>query len=454
MGNCFSSPQVSPQTATHAIPQAVPQVVPQVVPPAVPLAQNPIGQDLGDAQLAVGLIDGIYKIVEPAFLEANNKRNERSSLKKFLGSWWKEAFEFGACMVPVLDIGDFEKHLQQTNGVLKPRGNCTAGSPWGYLLHALAINPGDGILTWKPASKARWDMLHGELAMDVRGTSFCHLINLYKVTDPIKEEIIVEGRPQERSSCRLSFGWLAWTSTDAAHMIASFEPDTIPKLNGRKKPFGNIGPMLGEAFWTSYEAALEHGISDPQMMWPNPNTTPLSERLQCLVTNIERLMDGRALLLTQAWLEQASRIKIRAMTNGGKDDTFLKDSYKTLAQHPRRARLSESRHSDLQKALEKCFSAEGSRFKLIYAGNASTASETSMRRGFMSDFFLSPLTLLEDTLESYSADDPVSWKGQLYASKSLVIAVAQVDPVIMHAEQIHLLTFAPEDPLWDARVHL
>ena len=117
MGGCFSSPQTGPQAVAQAAKPAAAQAAP---PPS-----DPISQGLGDAQQAIGLIDGIYKMVEPAVLEANNKRNERSSLKKFLGPWWKEAFEYGACMIPVLDIEEFEKHLQTTNGVLEPRGNCS-----------------------------------------------------------------------------------------------------------------------------------------------------------------------------------------------------------------------------------------------------------------------------------------------------------------------------------------
>jgi hypothetical protein len=74
-------------------------------------------------------------------LAAKHKIDETTSLK-----WWKEAFEYGACTVPVLDIVTFETHLRKSNGLLKPRGNCTTTSPWGYLLHALAINPGDGVL--------------------------------------------------------------------------------------------------------------------------------------------------------------------------------------------------------------------------------------------------------------------------------------------------------------------
>ena len=59
--------------------------------PQLHLPHKTLSGGLGDAQQAIRLIGEIYKIVEPAVLEANNKINERSSLKKFLGPWWKEA---------------------------------------------------------------------------------------------------------------------------------------------------------------------------------------------------------------------------------------------------------------------------------------------------------------------------------------------------------------------------
>jgi hypothetical protein len=95
-------------------------------------------------------------------------------------------------MVPVLDIKIFEAHSEKNNGLLEPRENCTATSRWDYLLHALAINPVDGVLTWKPASGRCWDMPEGKLAMDVRGAAFCHLVNLYRMGEQGEENLEVD----------------------------------------------------------------------------------------------------------------------------------------------------------------------------------------------------------------------------------------------------------------------
>jgi hypothetical protein len=440
MGGCFSSPQNGPQAVAQAAQPAAAQAAP---PPS-----DPISQGLGDAQQAIGLIDGIYRIVEPTILEASHKRNEKNSLKKFLGPWWKEAFEYGACMIPVLDIEEFEKHLQMTNGVLEPRGNCTADSPWGYLLHALAINPGDQILTWKPASGARWDMPEGTLAMDVRGKVFCHLVNLYNVESPSEKRDIIEGTSQVSGSCRLSFGWLSWTSTHEGHMVAKFEPDTIRKLNGRKEPLGWMGLQLGNRLWKAYADALELGISDPKLVWPDPNTTPFPRRLKCLITNMPRLSDGRKVVLTKAWLESASRIKIRAMSNGGKDDTFLEDVYKTLAEHPTRRMVAEYRIKELQASLRRCFFFEDDRFSLDELVNSGPPSFPSWGPN------ISHANVLERTLEAYSIEDPASWKGQLYASRDLVLRVALMRTEYDCPPGVRVLAFGSRDPLWNARVHL
>jgi hypothetical protein len=434
MGNCFSTPQ------------------------------DPVSQTLGDAQQAVGLIDGVYKIVQPPVLAATNKIDETTSLKKFIGAWWKEAFEYGTCMVPV-DIETFETHLRMSNGLLNPRGDCTANSPWGYLLQALAINPGNGVLTWKPASGRRWDMPEGKLAMDVRGTAFCHLVNLYKVEDrrgETKPGFEVKGDRQERGRCRLSFGWLDWTSSDEDHIIAQFEPDTIPKLNACKKPFGGLGKLFLAAsepnLWSFYDKALKQGVSDDELLWPDPNKATLSERLQHLITSLTKLLDYRRkpCLITHGWLDHATRIKMRAMSNGGKDDTFLVDAYKVLAQHPRRALMPEAKYKLAQEQVRECFFFEDDHFSMQPAQDVSDVSNRSGGSGSFGTFRgITVDIILRDTLELYSAEKPASWKGQLYASKETVLHVALMDQNRKYSpDNVRLLDFTPKDPLWNARVHL
>jgi hypothetical protein len=431
MGACFSSPNTGPAADSAA--------------------RDPISQGLDNAQQAIGLIDGIFKIVQPQVLEARNKRDETNHLKKVIGPWWKQAFEHGACMIPVLDVDDFEKYLQRKDGQLHPQGNCVAISPWARLLHALAITPTEQVLTWKPASGTSSEVHNGMLAMDLRGAAFCHLINLYRMNDPGDEGFSVEGDRQNEGRCRLFFGWGTWKVGLTGHIIATFEPDSIPKFDGPKVPFNKFGimppPSQEAGLWESYKGAVKRGTSDVKLDWPSPSTSSLLKRMEHFVTNLDEVKYRRTrLILTKGCFAEAARIKRRVMTNGGKDKSFLKDVYKTLAQHPLRHELTSDANTDIQNELKQLFFFEGDNLDLrtrpVYQRSAPYLS------------ILSPGKVLRATLDSYSTEASSSWKGQMHASKDLVYKVAFTDRVIVLREDVRVLDFGPGDPLWSARVHL
>ena len=283
--------------------------------------------------------------------------------------------------------------------------------------------------------------------MDVRGKVFCHLVNLYNMEAPSEEKDTIEGMCQVRGKCRLSFGWLSWESTHEGHMVAKFEPDTIRKLNGRKEPLGVMGLQLGNSLWAAYRDALEQGISDPKMVWLDPKITAFPKRLTCLITNLALLRGYRPLILTRAWLEYATRIKVRTMLNGGKDNAFLVDVYKTLAEHPSRQGVSTHQIQAVGVDLRSCFFFENDRFALTRCAMTDTPSETLGPS-------ISHVDILERTLEAYSTEDPKSWKGLLYASRDLVIKVALMDTMQRCSAAVNELAFGPGDPLWSTRVHL
>ena len=446
MGCGLSTPKSSAQNGAQAGAQDAAQ-------PA-----DPASQVMGDVQQAVGLIDGIYQLVAPAILESKNKRNERDELKRLIGPWWDQAFQGGRCRIPVLDIDRFEAHLQRTNGVLTPRGKCTADSPWGYFLHALAIHPEDDILTWKPAVGAPWDMRGDTLALDVRGRVFCHLVNLYGVEAAKTHNVWIDGKQGEqekRTGCRLSFGWLTWSTPDADHSFASFEPDTMHKLEAAKIPLQQSPTLLGLTLWKSYEAAWATGddISDPGMAWPNPQTATLHMRLQCLDTNMQKVKyNSDGLILTQRWLSKASSVRRRAMTNGGKDNRFLESAYTVLVNHPQHSSLSDYDKRYSKQGLEACFSSNED-FTLRFRNPQAIVPSPPNTLGMGP---IGPDVVLEATLKTYSHEDVNSWKGQLYAARELVVIVACMDRTIecVHPGSVRILDFAQGDPLWEARVHL
>ena len=430
---------------------------------------DPASQVLGDVQQAVGLIDGIYQLVAPAVLESKNKRNERDELKRLIGPWWDQAFQGGRCRIPVLYIDRFESHLQKTNGVLTPRGQCTADSTWGYFLHALAIHPEDDILTWKPAVGAPWDMRGDSLALDVRGRVFCHLVNLYRIEAPKLQIVSVDGKDEDRVGCRLSFGWLTWTTPNADHAFATFEPDTMHKLDGIKSPMEDVNflpnPMTwaedsegelveppNDRLWQDYEGAWATGagISDQAMGWPIPKATPLHIRLQSLMTNILKVMyTKQPLIITQKWLSDASSIKRRAMSNGGSDNAFLETAYTVLISHSRWQSLDQRERDSSKKALEACFFFDEDCFTIREPNEEDKATGGSRRIG------IAPWGILESALEAYRTREPGSWKGQLYAARDLVLKVACKDrELVCDPKRVRVLDFEEGDTLWTARVHL
>lgn len=137
------------------------------------------------------------------------------------------------------------------------------------------------------------------------------------------------------------------------------------------------------------------------------------------------------------------------MTNGGKDDSFLKDAYKALAQHPARSYMMRWVNDKSQKDLKECSFISEDRFTIQ---DMEPNSMISTQLGPA----IEPWEVLKTTLESYEREDPNSWKGQLYAARDSVITVACMSKVVecYWLGCVRTLDFAKGDPLWEARVHL
>ena len=416
---------------------------------------DPASQVMGDAQQALGLISGIHQLFGPAVRKRKEKSEQRASLKNFFGPWFDQAFESGVCGIPVLDNDKFESHLHKTNGVLTPQGSRNLGSLWVDLLQALAINPEDDILTWRSAVDTPYEMRGTTIALDIRGRAFCHLINLYRDAPSDYGTITINGKQEKGFRCQLSFGWLYWTDPDAGHVFARFEPDTKPKLKTPKYPMARVGrpaPLDNDRLWKAYEAvwAEGNGISDPTMAWPNPESTPLHTRLERLLENIGKLRhDKHGLIVTRQWLSHASHIKRRVMSNGGEDMRFRQDSYTTILSHPWHWSLPQHEKDQLKEQVKSCFFLKGDCFKI--RDHKSSDALTSFPPAYVT-----PRDVLGVTLEKYAGEHPQSWKGQLYASRKLVVEVACLKRTIICYEPgcVRFLQFASGDPLWNARVHL
>lgn len=140
------------------------------------------------------------------------------------------------------------------------------------------------------------------------------------------------------------------------------------------------------------------------------------------------------------------------MTNGGKDDSFLKDAYKALAEHPKRRNIEEWEREQAQRALKQSFFFAEDRFTIEDA-NLDSMSSMPIPPAVEA---IAPREVLKTTLESYEREDPNSWKGALYAARDSVLRVACMSRVVECGwpGRVRVLDFATGDPLWEARVHL
>jgi len=97
-GGCFSSQAAAPLPG----------------PTPVPAAESQSQDLISQGQQAIGLIDGIYKLVEPHVLDAKNTGDETNNLKRLIGPWWKEAFEKSVIVVTSLSVSSLGQALIKT----------------------------------------------------------------------------------------------------------------------------------------------------------------------------------------------------------------------------------------------------------------------------------------------------------------------------------------------------
>jgi len=108
------------------------------------------------------------------------------------------------------------------------------------------------------------------------------------------------------------------------------------------------------------------------------------------------------------------------MTAGGLDHSFLEDTYKTLAQHTKRQSMSDSGVRVIRKELADCFFFKDDNFLIAFSEPMSVPFDSELRHS----------EIIYHTLESYHTESPKSWKGQLYASKDLILRVALLDKTL------------------------
>ncbi|KAE9368797.1 hypothetical protein N431DRAFT_64443 [Stipitochalara longipes BDJ] len=457
-------------------------------PPPTPSGSE-VSKVESDVSQTISLADSIVTLVrEPVVLLYENY-NKAQELKRNLGPWHGEAIDsHGQCRIPVLRLKEFEDYLVKTDGRLSPQvrvgdmlspgtqgpgrkeknrnswrlpwsspkpspqpeNTPAAKACWAYFLLALGIQPGMGIVGWRPSSDGFINTQNGGIEMEVDGAVLCHIMNLYALSlDPnpwVRVQPKQIPRYTDQKLCTFPFGRLGWEKTNG-QIHAHFEPGLEKELGAEKIPFARLTHRPeANTLVVTYFTALMHGISDPDLQLADPKA-PLKERIRRLLDCLYKLRCGsdKPRIFSYRWIEEAARIKRRVLAQGGKDHSFFKDICETIekqfsdANELRAAMISE---------LRERFLLDEEIFTIWVPANQGNPSEISTSLG------LSLRDMLEETLKSYEHQLSGTWKHDLYEMRRDVIKILYTSNKIFLNRNTSLLEFTSGSPMWHERILL
>ena len=298
--------------------------------------QDSFGRVVDDGRQTLAFAGAALDLVERTTSSALRKRAAVQSLREKLGEWADEAVDNqGRWLRPLLTVEAFEEHMISKDGRVIPSTVCQSSLGWAHLLYALDIRPGRGILSWKLPSVAFDPTRTGEIPLSIEGEVLCHIVNLYRFyLGPTPEDFSTLGVAP--SSCRFPFGTLLIVVEDRM-CIGTFDSGAPEVLCLARVPFAFEGHPVGFSGWgkclslgegliiAKYYNTIHHGASDKALFLRAPSA-PLQERARSLLTAMDYIGSRREpFLLTQSWIEQASRVKRRVTTNGGSDYGIIED---------------------------------------------------------------------------------------------------------------------------------
>jgi hypothetical protein len=192
--------------------------------------------------------------------------------------------------------------------------------------------------SWEPSIGEFIPLQNGAVEISIDGAIMYHTINIYrKEVEGIwsLHNLKVLERAERIKKCCFTFGQLTWESK-VGGLHAHFIPGDVTEITTKKQQFGRIGlKMNHKALIPSYFNALELGVSDPRYLWLR-ETQALPERMEKTFNLLLHVkITKELLLLTYGWLENASRIRRRALSQSGEDCAFLEN-----IERPSRARRS------------------------------------------------------------------------------------------------------------------
>jgi hypothetical protein len=217
----------------------------------------------------------------------------------------------------------------------QPSGKFTSQAPWAHFVHALGINPDLKlqVLTRMPPRVESTGPRNYRVRMDIDGEVLCHIVNLFREDKiPLHNHKIIK-KDDLKGFCVTSFGTIRWDAGPDAPS-PPFTPGPEEARNSTRVSLGPLARLVAaDNLMTMYQDIVfeRFGVSDRDLAWPEADTTPLLNRIDKLQENLAKVQKReKPLLLTHRGLEDASRIRRRATTKGGLDDSFLKDVLRNI----------------------------------------------------------------------------------------------------------------------------
>jgi hypothetical protein len=424
---------------------------------------------------------------EPVTLFYQNKA-KLEDLKLSLGHWQGEAFGTDKrYRIPVLRVEEFEKYLVATDGCIAANipssygsSNATDTSPlrttpirtlgaawssrqatgskalgelhgracWAFLLHALGIKPGMGIVGWRPSLSGLISTQNGGIEMEVDGTVLCHIMNIYSST-PDRGRW---GRSKDENlpsrlalmECPFPFGNLAWSTKSSGVIHAHFTPGLESELRAKKQPFGEIGSRMEPNTWiTSYLVALKYGVSDMTFRLEEDKALEddrVERFLACLDGSPHPISEvKKPILISYDWLEEAARVKRRVLTKGGRNLSFFYDVCDAIDAMDD----DELEKTRLKARTQADFFLDGASFTFYVPGsNLPSFGDGPAHKQAI------------ETLARYESEPQGTFKHGLYLKRNTVIKLLFIKSEIQLTKNMWVLEFTNSSPLWNERLLL
>lgn len=453
---------------------------------------EPSGTDVSkfesDIAQTINLSGSVIELIREPIALLYESINKGRQLKQSLGLWQDEALDDGGqYRIPLIHNEQFEQHLVNTDGIIPaasqdsvqaktpqrwsfrsffnsgpkqapgpspdlPRVFPSSGTAcWGYLLYALGVSPGKGIVDWRPSTDGLVGTQNGGIEMEMDGPVLCHILNLY--SRPLFYRVLLsQSRYDEKVDHRLGkqyslvFGKLAWDVING-QVHAHFTPGAERTLTSETQPFGPwaTGASAGMVM-ASYFTALLYGVSDPKFYLASPKA-PLLKRVERLIDCVTNLTKKRktTIFISSDWFQEASRVKRRVVTQGGDDLSFFDDVVEILQSD---AELTQLRGGRLKEDIREVFLLDSHEFAPWIRGD----SIPSGLAGEPSTAWLA----CERVLSGYADQPAGSWKRNLFDTRKMVLKVLGLSNRIYLSSEMKLqyVEFTRTCDIWQKTIFL